>query len=428
MSDIEEFEIISSGDYLNNEYIILFKIGAGSFASVWMACDKDCNKIFAIKVHNDEENDVAEKELQIHQMSNKRKNTVVNNLVDHFIHIDKDSKLEYLCLVYDLRGGNLYDIIKKGCYTHGLPINVVKNIFYQILVGLKELNDIGYYHTDIRPENILLCGYGLYTNIVKKIKNYNLKKRIADKINELVQNKHKLKKNVNINDVKNIAIKYVVENLIKSLDKDISEIKNKIEIDHICNKYISRNRACFYSEFNYGTLFNLNDIKIKLSDLGSCETLKTKNYKIQTRYYRCPEVILEYDMNEKCDIWSCACVLYELITGEMMFEPDKDENISRDRYHILDMIQLLGPIPNELLNKSKRKEAFFKSNNLLKYKNYINYFPLSKVLQVKTKSNPNFYDTEDFYMLCDLLYKMLSYDPKNRPSVNECLNHPWLKA
>ena len=40
---------------------------------------------------------------------------------------------------------------------------------------------------------------------------------------------------------------------------------------------------------------------------------------IQTRYYRAPEVIYdEYDI--ECDMWSIGCIIYELITGEYLFD------------------------------------------------------------------------------------------------------------
>jgi serine/threonine protein kinase len=42
---------------------------------------------------------------------------------------------------------------------------------------------------------------------------------------------------------------------------------------------------------------------------------------IQTRQYRAPEVILENGVwNEMSDIWSMACIMMELYTGELFFD------------------------------------------------------------------------------------------------------------
>ena len=61
---------------------------------------------------------------------------------------------------------------------------------------------------------------------------------------------------------------------------------------------------------------------------------------INTRQYRAPEVILEnYTWNEKSDIWSMACILIELYTGELFF--DTDENLE----HLAMIEKQCGPIP-----------------------------------------------------------------------------------
>lgn len=54
-------------------------------------------------------------------------------------------------------GINLWEILKKyDC--KGLPINVVKEITRQVLMGLDFLNRIcRVIHTDLKPENVLLC-------------------------------------------------------------------------------------------------------------------------------------------------------------------------------------------------------------------------------------------------------------------------------
>jgi serine/threonine protein kinase len=61
---------------------------------------------------------------------------------------------------------------------------------------------------------------------------------------------------------------------------------------------------------------------VKVIDFGGA-TYHHENHTliINTRQYRAPEVILEADTwNELSDIWSMACIIIELYTGELFFD------------------------------------------------------------------------------------------------------------
>ena len=66
------------------------------------------------------------------------------------------------------------------------------------------------------------------------------------------------------------------------------------------------------------------DIKLKICDLGNgCWTHHHFTQKIQTRQYRGPEVMLGIDYDSSSDLWSFACMIFELITGDFLFDPRK---------------------------------------------------------------------------------------------------------
>jgi serine/threonine protein kinase len=67
--------------------------------------------------------------------------------------------------------------------------------------------------------------------------------------------------------------------------------------------------------------------EIKVIDFGGATYEEDRHTPvINTRQYRAPEVILECcRWNEKSDIWSMACILVELYTGELFF--DTHENL-----------------------------------------------------------------------------------------------------
>lgn len=55
----------------------------------------------------------------------------------------------------------------------------------------------------------------------------------------------------------------------------------------------------------------------KIVDFGnSCWVHKQFTSDIQTRQYRCPEVLLGAKYSTPADMWSLACVVFELVTGE----------------------------------------------------------------------------------------------------------------
>lgn len=74
------------------------------------------------------------------------------------------------------------------------------------------------------------------------------------------------------------------------------------------------------------------DIKLKICDLGNgCWTHHHFTTKIQTRQYRSPEVMLGLDYDTSADLWSFACMMFELITGDFLFDPRKGEKGADDK-------------------------------------------------------------------------------------------------
>jgi dual specificity tyrosine-phosphorylation-regulated kinase 2/3/4 len=97
---------------------------------------------------------------------------------------------------------------------------------------------------------------------------------------------------------------------------------------------------------------------IKIIDLGSScfDSEKLYTY-IQSRYYRCPEVILGYSYDMAIDMWSFGCIIFELYTGFPCYpgESEKDqlqrimEVLGKPDDHIINVhIFLAAMSPNSL--------------------------------------------------------------------------------
>jgi serine/threonine-protein kinase SRPK3 len=76
-------------------------------------------------------------------------------LLDHFEHAGPHGL--HVCLVFEVLGDNLLALIKAYDYR-GLPLPVVKNLARQMLVAVDYMHSrCSILHTDIKPENIMLA-------------------------------------------------------------------------------------------------------------------------------------------------------------------------------------------------------------------------------------------------------------------------------
>ncbi|XP_051508434.1 SRSF protein kinase 1a isoform X2 [Myxocyprinus asiaticus] len=105
---------------------------------------------------------------------------------------------------------------------------------------------------------------------------------------------------------------------------------------------------------------NSDKIKVKIADLGNaCWVHKHFTEDIQTRQYRSLEVLLGSGYSTPADIWSTACMAFELATGDYLFEPHSGEDYSRDEDHLALIIELLGHIPCHYALSGKFSQEYF---------------------------------------------------------------------
>ncbi|KAL0619797.1 LOW QUALITY PROTEIN: SRSF protein kinase 2 [Plecturocebus cupreus] len=105
---------------------------------------------------------------------------------------------------------------------------------------------------------------------------------------------------------------------------------------------------------------NADKIRVKIADLGNaCWVHKHFTEDIQTRQYRSIEVLIGAGYSTPADIWSTACMAFELATGDYLFEPHSGEDYSRDEDHIAHIIELLGSIPRHFALSGKYSREFF---------------------------------------------------------------------
>ena len=163
-------------------------------------------------------------------------------------------------------------------------------------------------------------------------------------------------------------------------------------------------------------------IEVKICDVGNaCWFNHHFSTIIQTRQYRSPEVLLGINYSETSDIWSLACIIFELATGDFLFEPRKGDTYSKNDDHLAQFIELLGKMPkNFALSGSDSLKYFNKKGKLRRIKNLV-YYPLKSVLIEKYH-----FKEKEAEALADFMKPMLEYYPQKRASARELLRHPWL--
>lgn len=210
------------------------------------------------------------------------------------------------------------------------------------------------------------------------------------------------------------------EQLADSLSTfDISNISQSSDTN---GPYISNTMD---SNSNVSTDINSpeNLIQIKIADLGNaCWYDEHYTNSIQTREYRSPEVLLGAPWGCGADIWSTACLIFELITGDFLFEPDEGHSYTKDDDHIAQIIELLGELPSYLLRNGKYTRTFFNSRGLLRNISKLKFWPLEDVLTEKYK-----FSKDEAKEISDFLSPMLQLDPRKRADAGGLVNHPWLK-
>ena len=158
---------------------------------------------------------------------------------------------------------------------------------------------------------------------------------------------------------------------------------------------------------------DLNNIKVVISDFGSIIDLNDydKKEEIQTRYYRAPEIVLKCNFDEKCDIWSLGCSIYEILTGDILFNPEKDGSYSRDFHHIYWFYEICGDIPKWMIEKSDRKKEFFNKNG-----NFLAKKPESWNIKevIKEEKKIDNIDNEKLEEVINMIDSMLKINPNER--------------
>ncbi|XP_041802147.1 SRSF protein kinase 3 [Chelmon rostratus] len=167
---------------------------------------------------------------------------------------------------------------------------------------------------------------------------------------------------------------------------------------------------------------NAHKLRVKIADLGNaCWVHKHFTEDIQTRQYRALEVLIGAEYGPPADIWSTACMAFELATGDYLFEPHSGEDYTRDEDHIAHIIELLGPIPLPFALSGRYSREYFNRRGELRHISSLKPWGLFEVLLEKYE-----WPLDQAAQFSDFLLTMLELQPERRATAAQCLQHAWL--
>ncbi|XP_014776638.1 SRSF protein kinase 2 isoform X2 [Octopus bimaculoides] len=492
---------VKIGDLFHGRYHVVRKLGWGHFSTVWLCWDMVAKRFVALKVVKSAQHYTETALDEIKLLKCVRDSDQNDSNREKAVQLLDDFKITgvngvHVCMVFEVLGNHLLKLIIRSNYR-GIPIENVKNIIRQVLQGLDYLHrKCEIIHTDIKPENILMCVDEAY---VRKLAAEALEwqrlgiklpgsavstapKERIDAVKMTKNKKKKLKKKLKRQqELMNLQLQQMEETCAESeigatnepretsnsLDKrpnmvplsqnsiDAGDDDDDEDDDDISSATVTSPEeqqkslpspqpnsqdninsptSPTTSKTSDKTNENVSrrkdpvhevceDLKVKIADLGNaCWVSHHFTEDIQTRQYRCLEVLLGAGYGPPADIWSTACMAFEMASGDYLFEPHSGEEYSRDEDHLAHIIELLGTIPKHIALSGKYSRDFFNRKGELRHITKLKPWGLNEVLREKYEWNEK--DAREF---SDFLLPMLVFDPAKRATALESLNHPWLR-
>ncbi|EHA46605.1 hypothetical protein MCOR27_008582 [Pyricularia oryzae] len=434
--------------FKDGKYTIVRKLGWGHFSTVWLSRDNSSGKHVALKVvrsaaHYTEtaidEIKLLNKIVQAKPDHPGRKHVV--SLLDSFDH--KGPNGTHVCMVFEVLGENLLGLIKKWNHR-GIPMALVKQITKQVLLGLDYLHrECGIIHTDLKPENVLI-EIGDVEQIVKRV----VKSEPSDKENNrngrrrrrtLITGSQPLPSPLNATfnhanlfpspSSQHSSLGQMLHDGAKSKsstsprrDGDDKQKQREKSADLLSREVsgisLDKTGEKRKADDNHG----FDVISVKIADLGNaCWVSHHFTNDIQTRQYRSPEVILGSKWGASTDVWSMAAMVFELITGDYLFDPQSGTKYGKDDDHIAQIIELLGPFPKSLCLSGKWSQEIFNRKGELRNIHRLRHWALPDVLKEKYH-----FKEEEAKRIAEFLLPMLELVPEKRANAGGMAAHLWL--
>ncbi|EMD34246.1 hypothetical protein CERSUDRAFT_117131 [Gelatoporia subvermispora B] len=535
--------------FSDGRYVVVRKLGWGHFSTVWLARDTKMNRHVALKIVKSAPRytETALDEIKLLQrlitsstplaaptLENPNPNpspaqthpgrSHVISFLDHFRH--KGPNGTHVCMVFEVLGENLLGLIKRH-QNKGVPMPLVKQIAKQILLGLDYMHRCcGVIHTDLKPENVLICiddvesviraelaaqsssatppptrlvgvppsrGRGgnqtpraesVFITGSQPLPSPSSSFGSSSHIDRLAFHMSKIDGQpasgpASVGSSKDASGRSPQQQRGDSMEQAAERISN-VTLDtspfgektrpeagrkpagpSLLSQQAPHASGSGSSSANHPNSTSvpppppytpepepmgdipmstsamsvdmrgppvispegMEKITVKIADLGNATWVEHHfTDDIQTRQYRCPEVILGAKWGTSADIWSVACIIFELLTGgDYLFDPASGSRYSKDDDHIAQIMELMGEFPKSIAFSGKYSSDFFNRKGELRHIQKLRFWPLEAVLHDKY-----LLPKEEADLIASFLTPMLRLNPEKRARASELIHHAWL--
>lgn len=333
-------KIFANDSLDRGRFIVRHKLGVGKFSVVWKCWDSEAKKDVAIKVGRCSSGYVRAIRYEAQVLQSAAERIPGYEVPYVFETVGENGK--HACIVLPIRGQTLMwvlDVLAE--HDEYLPVDLVASWTADLCEDLEGLHAIGFIHSDIKMDNLLLDRPVTAFIDITDPAQLGLRPD-TDFLIEIAKSE--------VHGLVGVPRRHMNRRISRLRKSAAAGTRN---VSEVCIKARPFDYDKFVSELR-GRYAILTDFSNAIHE----SEVRDEDKEFQSAEYRCPEVLLGLRFTTLSDLWSVGCVVFELATNEMLFEPKG----APGRYdtqddHVAQILELIGLPPVDMVERHLDRAA-----------------------------------------------------------------------